>query len=212
MFDIVAKYQPQNSLGHASGNLDHHQEKEREYVVSTKFFHLIQTSNRPNTIYPSLEVSQPGDESEHEADAMADTIMRIPEQNFIQRKCAGCGEEKVHRKPIASFIQRKESSPGTLATDAISNQINASKGNGSSMGSDTQSFMQSRFGTDFSDVKIHIGGEAVQMNRELSARAFTVGNDIYFNEGQYNPDSGEGKHFLADELTHIVPQGEQANY
>jgi hypothetical protein len=93
-----------------------------------------------------------------------------------------------------------------VASDAVSNKINASKGNGSGMDGTTQSFMQNRFGADFSDVKIHTGSEAIQMNRELNAKAFTVGNDIYFNEGQYNPDSNEGKHLLAHELTHTIQQ------
>lgn len=66
--------------------------------------------------------------------------------------------------------------------------------------------MESRFGTDFSDVKIHTGSEAVQMSSELNAQAFAVGNDIYFNEGKYNPNSDSGKHLLAHELTHTVQQ------
>lgn len=74
------------------------------------------------------------------------------------------------------------------------------------MDDNTQTFMQSRFGADFSDVKIHTGGEAIQMNRELNAKAFTQGNDIYFNEGQYNPDSTDGKYLLAHELTHTLQQ------
>jgi Domain of unknown function (DUF4157) len=159
-----------------------------------------------------LAIGAPDDPLEHEADAMADTIMRMPEQNFIQRKCAECEEEeKVQRKPLASFIQRKGSSAGTVASDAISNKINASKGSGSNMDSHTQSFMQSRFGADFSDVKIHTGNESTQLNRELGAKAFTVGNDIYFNEEQFNPNSSEGKHLLAHELTHTVQQGNSSN-
>ncbi len=138
---------------------------------------------------------------------IAGSILRMSEQNFIQRKCAHCEEdEKLQRKPLASFIQRKESSAGTVASDSVSNQINASKGNGNSMDGNTQSFMQSRFGTDFSDVKIHTGSESVQLNRELNAKAFTAGNDIYFNEGQYSPGSGEGKYLLAHELTHTLQQ------
>ena len=155
-----------------------------------------------------LAIGASDDSLEHEADAMADRVMRMPEQNFIQRKCSDCEvEEKLQRKTLVSFIQGKESSAGTLASDAISNQINASKGNGSGMDSNTQSFMQSRFGADFSEIKIHTGGESIQMNRDLNAKAFTVGNDIYFNEGQYNPVSAEGKHLLAHELTHTVQQG-----
>ena len=169
----------------------------------------------PIRLQPKLSIGAVNDPMEYEADAMADKVMSMHElpsvaagnAGGIQRKCSHFEEEeKVQRKPLASFIQRKESSSGIVASDAVSNQINASKGSGSSMDSNTQSFMQSRFGADFSDVKIHTGGEAIQMNRELNAKAFTVGNDIYFNEGQYNPGSGEGKHLLAHELTHTVQQ------
>jgi Domain of unknown function (DUF4157) len=45
------------------------------------------------------------------------------------------------------------------------------------------------------------------MSRELNAQAFTVGSDIYFNRGKYNPSSESGKHLLAHELTHTVQQG-----
>src|SRR4030095_10063138 len=58
------------------------------------------------------------------------------------------------------------------------------------------------------NVNIHSGSEAIQMNRELNAKAFTVGSDIYFSEGQYNPASDEGKHLLAHELTHTLQQSD----
>ena len=155
-----------------------------------------------------LTVGSANDPLEHEADAVADRVMRMPEQSFVQRKCASCEEEdKLQRKPITSFIQKKGTRGGSVASDAVSNKINASKGGGSSMDSHTQSFMQSRFGNDFSDVKIHTDGQAIQMNRDLNANAFTVGNDIYFNEGKYSPNSDSGKHLLAHELTHTVQQG-----
>ena len=158
-----------------------------------------------------LTVGSPNDRLEHEADAVADSVMRMPAENFVQRKCASCEEEdKLQRKPITSFIQNSGIQGGSVASDAVSNKINASKGGGSSMDSHTQSFMQSRFGNDFSDVKIHAGGDAIQMNRALNAKAFTVGNDIYFNEGKYSPNSDSGKHLLAHELTHTVQQGGSA--
>ena len=54
-----------------------------------------------------LSVGAVDDPLEHEADAMADKVMRMPEQNFIQRKCAHCEEEeKAQRKPLQSFIQK----------------------------------------------------------------------------------------------------------
>ncbi|MGB3074847.1 MAG: DUF4157 domain-containing protein [Chitinophagales bacterium] len=171
--------------------------------------HKLNYQNQP--LQFKLEVGSPDDPLEYEADQMADKIMRMPEENFIQRKCSDCKEEdekKIHRKPLATFIQRKESSSGDKASYDISNQIDASRGRGSSMNGDTHTFMQNRFGVDFSGVKIHSGSEAIQMNRDLNAKAFTVGNDIYFNEGQYNPDSSEGKLLLAHELTHTVQQSD----
>ena len=75
------------------------------------------------------------------------------------------------------------------------------------MNHDTKNEMESGFGTDFSGVRIHNDSNAVQMNQELGSQAFTNGNDIYFNEGKYNPESDSGKHLLAHELTHTVQQG-----
>ena len=75
------------------------------------------------------------------------------------------------------------------------------------MAAETVSFMESRFGTDFSDVRIHTGGEAAQLSRDLDAQAFTVGNDIYFNNEKFAPESAEGRHLLAHELTHTIQQG-----
>ncbi|MEP7377632.1 MAG: DUF4157 domain-containing protein [Chitinophagaceae bacterium] len=184
----------------------------------------------PLFIQCKLPIGAVDDPLEHEADAMADKVMRMPEQSFIQRqcdqcekeeeiqqkpltsfvqrKCAHCEEkEKILQKPLASFIQRKGSETGSFASESISNQIHSTKGKGSSIDEGTISFMQNRFGADFGDVKIHTDGQAIQMNRDLHARAFTVGNDIYFNQGQYQPGSESSKHLLAHELTHTIQQG-----
>lgn len=139
---------------------------------------------------------------------MADRVMRMPEPGFIQRKCAHCEEEEqVSRKPLTSFIQKKGSESGTVASEAITSQIQATRGGGSSLPENTKSFMESRFGTDFSDVRIHSGDYAVQLSRELNAQAFTMGSDIYFNADKFAPESPEGKRLLAHELTHTVQQG-----
>jgi hypothetical protein len=168
-------------------------------------------SQKPLLIQPKLSVGAVDDPFEREADAMADRVMRMPETSFIQRKCASCEheeEEQIHRK-ITSFIQKQvNGSEGGIATESVTNQINASRGGGNRMSENTLSFMESHFGTDFSGVKIHTDSNAVQMSRELNAQAFTVGSDIYFNSGKYAPDSDSGKHLLAHELTHTVQQGD----
>ena len=65
-------------------------------------------------------------------------------------------------------------------------------------------------GADFSGVRVHTGGEAHQLNEQLSAKAFTTGNDIFFRGGEYNPQSGSGQELLAHELTHVVQQSSGA--
>lgn len=89
----------------------------------------------------------------------------------------------------------------------LENQINQSKNNGQPLPQGYRSFMESRLGVDLSRVNIHTGNEASQLNRSLQAQAFTHGNDVYFNEGKYEPESRHGQHLLAHELTHVVQQG-----
>jgi hypothetical protein len=176
-----------------------------------------QKSSAPGKfVQPKLTIGAPNDPYEKEADTVAGKVMRMPEQNFVQRKCAHCEEEEkkqVRRKPISENITpliQTKSEGGAVVSDALTQKISSSQGSGSSLDSNTQSFMSSRFGNDFSQVKIHTDGEAVQMNRELNAKAFTTGSDIYFNEGQYQPHSDSGKQLLAHELTHTVQQNKNS--
>ena len=67
--------------------------------------------------------------------------------------------------------------------------------------------MESRFGADFSGVRIHTGSGAEGLSASVSAQAFTHGNDIYFNSGKFSPGTETGGHLLAHELTHTIQQG-----
>lgn len=163
------------------------------------------TSTAP-VVQAKLTVGSTTSEHEKQADAVADKVTQMPQQNFVQRKCADCEKEEEKQ------VQRKETASagtggGVAMNASLSSRIENSKGNGSSLDGATQSFMESRFGSNFNDVKIHTDGEAIQMSQELNARAFTTGNDIYFNRGEYQPSSGDGQHLLAHELTHTIQQG-----
>jgi len=70
----------------------------------------------------------------------------------------------------------------------------------------TQHYFKSRMGHDFSDVRIHDNREAAQSAKQLNAKAYTVGRDIVFDEGEYSPETREGKKLLAHELAHVVQQ------
>jgi hypothetical protein len=104
-------------------------------------------------------------------------------------------------------VQRAGRDGGVQTSSSIENTLASQKGSGSPLDEDVRSFMEPRFGNDFSSVRIHTGSDAVSMNKELHAQAFTHGSDIYFNEGKYNSGSNEGKGLLGDELTHVVQQG-----
>src|SRR5215207_4889869 len=80
------------------------------------------------------------------------------------------------------------------------------KGGGSPLRDDLRADMESHLGTDFGDVRVHDGGAAAESAQAVSARAYTVGNDVVFGSGAYQPDSPEGRHTLAHELTHVVQQ------
>lgn len=102
-------------------------------------------------------------------------------------------------------VQAKSDSLATN-TDSLEQQLGDSKGGGSNLSDEARSFMEPRFGTDFSDVRVHTDSNSVQMNQDIQAQAFTHGQDIYFNSGKYSPDTNEGKSLLAHELTHVVQQ------
>jgi hypothetical protein len=151
-----------------------------------------------------LAIGSPDDPLEHEANLIGDNIMHIPEQNFSTSSGNG-NYGMVQRKPLESFIQRKDTSSKT-ESENITQQINLDQGKGNSLDGGTQSFMQTKLGSSFEHVKIHTDEDAVRMNRELNAKAFTVGSDIYFNKGEYSPHSIEGKQLLAHELVHVIQQ------
>jgi len=61
-------------------------------------------------------------------------------------------------------------------------------------------------GADFSDVRVHTGAKADQSARSIGAQAYTVGTDVVFSEGAYQPETPSGRHVLAHELAHVVQQ------
>jgi hypothetical protein len=110
-------------------------------------------------------------------------------------------EEEEELVQAKSSLQRFDDG-GLAASTDISSKLHSRKGQGNPLANDVRNFMESRFGVDFSNVKVHTDGEAVQMSRELGAQAFTYGSDIYFGTGK-SPGNNE---LTAHELTHVVQQ------
>ncbi|MFT5821032.1 MAG: hypothetical protein ACI8ZM_002281 [Crocinitomix sp.] len=116
----------------------------------------------------------------------------------VQRKSSETDDETVMRK--------EKSSRQSQVSANFQSTINATKGGGSKIERRAQDELSSKFGEDFSAVKIHNNSRAHQLASEINAKAFTVGQEIYFNNGEYQPNSKAGKKLLAHELTHTVQQ------
>jgi hypothetical protein len=112
--------------------------------------------------------------------------------------------EEEEQKPIqAHSIQRTEARADSFdAGEEVESKLNSSKGGGSPLPDSVRGYMEPRFGMDFSHVRVHTGPEAIQLNRDVGAKAFTLGSDIYYGAG-HTPANLE---LTAHELTHVVQQ------
>ena len=115
-----------------------------------------------------------------------------------QRKCAEC-EAEERKKPV----QRKETATGVLVPERA---VSATRSGGQPLDAETRSFMEPRFGFDFSRVRIHADGEAAQAARSIDAHAYTIGEDVVFGSGRFSPRASDGRRLLAHELAHVVQQ------
>lgn len=104
------------------------------------------------------------------------------------------------------LAQRMADGPAEL-DEETSETINARRGSGHKLDENVASKAGGVMGHDFSDVNVHTDGQSDQLNRQLQAKAFTLGNDIFFRSGEYSPGSDEGQRLISHELTHVVQQG-----
>ena len=195
-----------------SGNnvTDQGTNSERAKMSQHHFGRMEVDTKKPKIVQAKLNINIPGDKYEQEADAMANSVVDDESKTkSVHTSDKQENAETVHRKPALNArnpVSQTEVSGGLVASSSMSTKIDSSKGGGNKLDTMLNADMSSRFRFDFSNVKIHADSEAAGMNRELKARAFTVGNDIYFNSGEFRPESNSGKHLLAHELTHVTQQ------
>lgn len=169
----------------------------------------------PFSVQTKLAVNKPGDKYEVEADQMAAKVMRMSGSGRQKREkeLESQPVKRLQRKESASIqleerpVQRQGDGHTPLADEQTAATIRSKTAVGQPLPGETRSFMEPRFGNDFSNVRVHQDQGAAQLNSQLNARAFTYRNHIFFGEGQYQPQSPQGKQLLAHELTHVVQQG-----
>jgi hypothetical protein len=158
-----------------------------------------------------------------------------PSASLLQNKCHDCGDSlqmnpqalsSVQMQPLEEeeemlqpairmqplgeeeeMLQPKRENGNSPDHNSIASGLNATSYGGAALPEKIGSDLGEAMGADFSNVKVHTGSESIRMNQELGARAFTYGNHIFFNKGQYNPERSSGKRLLAHELTHVAQQG-----
>ncbi len=142
-------------------------------------------------VHAKLEVTNPGDHDEREADAVADEV--------------------VNGGKIARKISSNGGSSGIAVPSQMESRLSQSRGGGQPMPHGLQSMMEGAFGQGFPNVRIHTDAEAASMSSSIHAKAFTHGNDIYFNQGQFSPATTDGQRLIAHELTHTVQSGNRVS-
>ena len=128
------------------------------------------------------------------------SIQRIADYDFLGEFTSSLGFGN-------SDVQMKGEEGGFDVTSSFEEQLNQEKGKGAPLSEKTRSAMEPHFGSDLGGVRVHTGTKAEGMNETIGSRAFTHGNDIFFNRNQYNTESKEGNKLIAHEVTHTVQQG-----
>jgi hypothetical protein len=167
-------------------------------------------SLRPGNLQPKLAVGAVNDPLEHEADRVADQVMRMPDdpvtmlkaaQPQLRRKCAVCETEPEKLQSKSSSFARTD----IVEAPPIVHEVLHSPGRPLDNG--LQTFFESRFGRDFSGVRIHTEERAENSADMVNSLAYTVGQNVVFAKHRYDPSSLAGMQLLAHELTHVVQQG-----
>ncbi|HEY4030722.1 MAG TPA: DUF4157 domain-containing protein [Caulobacteraceae bacterium] len=166
----------------------------------------LMAGGRP--LQAKLTIGAVNDPLEHEADAAADRVMRMADppvslsstEPALNRKCAACEEQD---KGVQREAAGGDGVAGAQAPPVVGQVLGSP---GRALDPATHAFMASRFGADFGDVRIHTDAQAAQSAAAVEARAFTVGRNVVFGAGQYDPASTDGRRLLAHELAHTLQQ------
>lgn len=143
-----------------------------------------------------LRVGSTTDPLEREADRIADAVMTT-------------GGLLPERQPVAEetpLVQTKPAADGAEVSDGRQANIDARRGSGQPLSPADKAFFEPRFGSDFGRVRIHTDSGAAELAHSLGARAFTVGQDIFFASGESPASTTGNRRLLAHELTHMVQQ------
>jgi hypothetical protein len=126
----------------------------------------------------------------------------------LPREQADARQQAVGNQALQRLL-RVSASGGSDARPVrpeLERTLESEAGGGQALSREERSFFEPRFGRDLGNVRLHTDQQAAAAAREVNARAFTRGHDVYFAEGQYQPHSDAGRRLMAHELTHTLQQ------
>lgn len=140
-------------------------------------------------------------------EVLAPRLLREAKPGAEEKTTPAPGTEKAADTPKTANAGA-DALAGQTAPAETEQRVAARQGQGTPLDPDLRAQLEAQLGRDLSAVRIHTDAEADAMCVEMHARAFTVGNDIYFSAGSYAPESDAGLELLAHELTHVGQQAE----
>ena len=161
--------------------------------------HLLQSSG----LQAKYSGNKAEDKYEQEADQIAEQVKAGPSISASERLNLSDNSLAAN---ISPFVQTKAEGNGAITSGRLPGGIESSQSRGWPLPLATRQLMRSRFGTDFSEMRVYTDNSAAKMNQDLKAHAFTIGRDIYFGAGRFQPESNVGQKLLAHELTHTLQQ------
>lgn len=136
-----------------------------------------------------------------------DTLDRQRSRLSTDQKQEAMIKESLQTELI--FQHRKSIADGDLSTD-LESAISSARGGGQPLDARLQQSMEQMMGADFDGVKVHKDILSEQLNISIKSRAFTIGKDVFFRQGMYDPGSRAGKTLIAHELTHVMQQNKRS--
>jgi hypothetical protein len=114
----------------------------------------------------------------------------------------GAGPDAGGEVPDLMMKERE----GGSRDDADPREVQSRLGEGTTLDGSVRSRMESAYGEDFSDVRVHADAKGAELSTSVDARAFAVGEHIAFGPGEYQPGTPVGDAVIAHELAHVAQQ------
>jgi hypothetical protein len=116
----------------------------------------------------------------------------------------------IGNRGLGQLVARMQDGDGIMPSGIVHPDVQAaiaaSRSRGRPLDTQLSSHLEPSFGQALGDVRVHTGDGAAALARAVSARAFTVGNDIFFASGEYRPGSRDGDALIAHEVAHTIQQ------